>query len=166
MRKVLGLVGATLLFAGPALAADLGRPPPVYKAPALVPVFSWTGWYIGGNIGYGWGESTSPGITDNIGFAAAGLNIFPGLKPKGFIGGGQIGYDWQLNPNWVLGVVADFQGADIKASGANTLTGGVGLALRNRYPRSWTFSAQAAYGSDGRPATGFSTAPAALRMGT
>ncbi len=55
MRKVLGLVGATLLFAGPALAADLGTRPPPYKAPALMLVFSWTGWYIGGNIGYGWG---------------------------------------------------------------------------------------------------------------
>src|SRR5258708_31275742 len=80
MRKVLGLVGATLLFAGPALAADLGTRPPPYKAPGLVPVFSWTGWYIGGNAGYGWGESTNPAITDNFGFAANGINIFPSLK--------------------------------------------------------------------------------------
>jgi outer membrane immunogenic protein len=117
MRKVLGLVGATLLFAGPALAADLGRPP-VYKAPALVPVFSWTGWYIGGNIGYGWGENTDPLITTNI-FSPA-FNFYPSLSPKGVIGGGQIGYDWQVNPTWVVGVVADFQGADIKDSGAST----------------------------------------------
>jgi outer membrane immunogenic protein len=117
MRKVLGLVGATLLFAGPALAADLGtKPPPVYKAPALTPVFSWTGWYIGGNIGYGWGSSTSPGISSpDFNF---GPGSFPSLSPKGFIGGGQIGYDWQVN-SWVLGLVADFQGADIKASGSN-----------------------------------------------
>jgi outer membrane immunogenic protein len=122
MRKVLGLVGATLLFAGPALAADLNRPKPVYKAPPLVPVFSWTGWYIGGNAGYGWGENTDPGISTNIGLIPAvdalGLG-FPSLKPKGFIGGGQIGYDWQIN-NWVLGLVADFQGADINASGTNS----------------------------------------------
>jgi outer membrane immunogenic protein len=115
MKKVLGLVGATLLFAGPALAADLNRPKPVYKAPPLVPVFSWAGWYIGGNAGYGWGESTSH--TSNL----DGADILPNLKPKGFIGGGQIGYDWQIN-NWVLGLVADFQGADIKASGANTIS--------------------------------------------
>jgi outer membrane immunogenic protein len=123
MRKVLGLVGATLLLAGPALAADLSRPPPVYKAPPLAPVFSWTGWYIGANAGYGWGSGTSPVLTpdpgDVLGFgalAAAGGNVFPSLSPKGFIGGGQIGYDWQVN-TWVLGLVADFQGADIKASG-------------------------------------------------
>src|SRR2546422_2172195 len=53
MRKVLGLVGATLLFAGPALAADLGRPPPLKAAP-LLPVFSWTGLYLGVHGGYGW----------------------------------------------------------------------------------------------------------------
>ncbi len=127
MRKVLGLVGATLLFAGPALAADLGKPP-VYKAPpALMPVFSWTGWYIGGNIGYGWGENTNPSISSNfIDPTDPTENFFPGLKPAGVIGGGQIGYNWQVNPNWVVGLEADFQGADIKDSAANTLSGFVG----------------------------------------
>jgi outer membrane immunogenic protein len=119
MRKVLGLVGATLLFAGPAFAADLGKPKPVYKAPPLAPVFSWTGWYIGGNAGYGWGESTDPSITSNQFDPTKPANFFQSLSPKGFIGGGQIGYDWQIN-NWVLGLVADFQGADIKASAADT----------------------------------------------
>jgi outer membrane immunogenic protein len=123
MKKVLGLVGATLLFAGPALAADLGTRPPAYKASALMPVFSWTGWYIGGNIGYGWGESTSPDVTSNLFTFAPGT--FPSLSPKGFIGGGQIGYNWQINPSWVIGLEADFQGADIKASGSNLVTNGL-----------------------------------------
>jgi outer membrane immunogenic protein len=119
MRKSLGLVGAALLFAGPALAADLGTPP-VYKAP---PLFSWTGWYIGGNVGYGWGANTSPALSSNfLNATDPTQNFFPGLKPKGVIGGGQIGYDWQFNPNLVLGLVADFQGADIKDSAANTLS--------------------------------------------
>ena len=46
---------------------------------------------------------------------------FLDLKPKGFIGGGQIGYDWQVS-FWVFGVVADFQGADITASRSATVT--------------------------------------------
>jgi len=113
MRKVLGLVGGVLLLAGPALAADLSRPPPVYKAPPpVVPVFNWTGWYIGANAGYGWGSSTNPSIPGDDG-------LFPSLSPKGFIGGGQLGYNWQVNPNWLLGLETDFQGADIKASGSN-----------------------------------------------
>jgi outer membrane immunogenic protein len=53
MRKFLGVIGVASLIAGPALAADLGTKP-IYKAPVLAPVFSWTGWYIGGNAGYGW----------------------------------------------------------------------------------------------------------------
>ena len=113
MKKFLGVIGVASLIAGPAFAADLGARP-IYKAPALAPVFSWTGWYIGGNAGYGWGASTDTTVFTNYGFNEVG-GPFPSLKPKGFIGGGQIGYDWQVT-NWVFGLVADFQGADIKDS--------------------------------------------------
>ncbi len=119
MRKVLGLVGATLLFAGPALAADVGTP--TYKAPPLAPAFSWTGWYIGANAGFGLGQSTDPNVSGDMSMNA---RRFPNLLPKGFIGGGQIGYDWQVSPNWVFGLVADFQGADISASGLSDFQAG------------------------------------------
>jgi outer membrane immunogenic protein len=92
MKKVLGLVGATLLFAGPALAADLKAP--AYKAPPpLAPVFSWTGFYIGGHGGYGWSDSQ-------------------GLDLKGGFGGGQVGYNYQMN-NFVWGIEGDVAWADI-----------------------------------------------------
>src|SRR5258705_5035046 len=62
MRKVVGLVGATLLFAGPALAADLGKP--AYKAPAPAYIASpWDGLYVGGNLGYGETSFEFPGIS-------------------------------------------------------------------------------------------------------
>ena len=88
-----------------------------------VAVYNWTGFYIGGNIGYGWGQNTNPSISfvdpaPPVGFDlyfAAGGNVFPNLKPAGMIGGGQIGYNWQMN-QFVLGAVADFQAADIHAS--------------------------------------------------
>jgi outer membrane immunogenic protein len=92
MNKVLGLVGATLLFAGPALGADLGGKAPL-KAPPLAPVFSWTGFYIGGHGGYGW--------TTN-----------DGLDMKGGFGGGQVGYNYQMN-NFVWGIEGDVAAADI-----------------------------------------------------
>jgi len=94
--------GALALGAAvPAQAADLPRP--VYKAPpAYIPAyFSWTGFYIGLNAGYGWAR-----LTDTAGAS---------VDPKGFIGGGQIGYNWQVN-NFVFGLEADFQGSSQKVS--------------------------------------------------
>jgi len=131
-RHISILLGEAFSFAasGLAFAADIAvkAPPP---PPAEVPL--WTGFYIGGNAGYGWGVNTSNTLfnTDptDLGLTAL-LNAtgpaFLDLKPKGFIGGGQIGYDWQVS-FWVFGVVADFQVADITASRSATVTspGGV-----------------------------------------
>jgi len=101
------------------------RPP----APVMAAVYNWTGFYIGGNIGYGWGQNTNPFISfvdpaPAVGFApyfALGGNGFPNLKPAGVIGGGQIGYNWQMN-QFVLGAVADFQAADIESSATVAVT--------------------------------------------
>src|SRR5258705_3374165 len=81
MRKSLLLgVCASALVAGSALAADLparARPAPV----APIPVFSWTGFYIGANIGGAWSNST---LTDNVTGASFSTNN------SGFIGGWQV----------------------------------------------------------------------------
>jgi outer membrane immunogenic protein len=128
MRKVSAFAGVALLLAGSAFAADLPIKAPVYKAPPPAPVFSWTGWYIGGNAGYGWGANTSntiantdPSNTGLTQYLAASGPAFPNLKPQGFIGGAQVGYDWQVS-NYVFGVVTDFQGTDITASGSGTVS--------------------------------------------
>jgi outer membrane immunogenic protein len=129
MRKILGLAGATLLFAGSASAADL------LKAPAmpLGPVASWTGWYIGATAGYGW---TNQGIDNHVTSAfcnvaltgcraidhpnaaealVAAIPPHLSTNPKGFIGGGEIGYNQQVG-QFVWGVEADVSGASIKGS--------------------------------------------------
>jgi outer membrane immunogenic protein len=67
--------------------------------------FSWTGFYIGVNAGYGWSDSS-----DKFALTATG---FHGLEPEGGFGGGQIGYNWQ-SANLVLGVEADIQGSGIE----------------------------------------------------
>jgi len=95
MRKVLGLVGATLLLGGPAFAADLGNP--VYKAPALMPVFSWTGLYIGGHVG---------GAEFNKDWFFPDVGTSTSHTATSFLGGGQIGYNYQLG-SWVFGIQGD-----------------------------------------------------------
>ena len=107
-----GISLAALLAAAPALAADIARQP-VYKAPPpVVPiVYNWTGFYAGINAGYGFGGSgnvlTAGQTPANTGEIAAGLR--PGtvsLDNSGFIGGGQIGYNWQFG-SIVAGIEAD-----------------------------------------------------------
>ena len=89
----------------PALAADLSRPATVTKAPVAMPApaFSWTGFYIGANAGYGWGSGT--GLADAY-----------GLSPKGWFGGGQLGVNYQFQNNVVAGLEADVDGGDISDS--------------------------------------------------
>jgi outer membrane immunogenic protein len=131
MKKfVFALLAGTALVSAPALAADLGRP--VYKAPVAVaaPYMTWNGFYIGGNVGYGWGESRASDAVGSLGR----------FDTDGFAGGGQIGYNWQFSPNWVFGIEADIQGADIKGGNVNyatstdmygTVRGRLGYAFNN-----------------------------------
>ncbi|WP_024510078.1 outer membrane protein [Bradyrhizobium sp. ARR65] len=102
MKKVflatvaLAAVGA----AAPALAADLGARAPYYqKAPAYVPapIYNWTGFYIGGHIGGAFSSDNN----------FSGLST--GNNSNGrFLGGVQVGYDWQLNPAFVIGLQGQY----------------------------------------------------------
>ena len=105
-------------FAHGASAADMPIKAPAYQAP--VAGYNWSGFYVGGNFGYGWGANSDPGVSviDATGlglgaFAAAGGFPITAVNPNGIIGGGQAGYNWQTNA-FVFGLVADFQGADMK----------------------------------------------------
>ena len=117
IRLPIGAALCTLALNQVAAAADL----PV-KAPAAPPVYSWTGFYAGLNAGYGWsdppvsivGLGGPPGPT---GWDPYYPDPFRGrnFSRSGFIGGGQLGYNYQLN-RIVFGVEGDFQGSDIKGS--------------------------------------------------
>lgn len=79
------------------------------KAASIAAPYNWTGFYIGGVGGYGWGT----GQECQIGFGC--LAPFPQMDPKGWSGGGTLGYNWQI-ANWVLGIEGDASWANIKAS--------------------------------------------------
>lgn len=115
-RALLG-ASALVLLAGTASAADLATRYPVKAAPVPVQVFSWTGFYIGGNVGWGWADNTY----DYTPFASPTYSYNPGTS-NGFTGGLQLGYNYQFVNNVVLGVEADFNWADINTSGV--LVGG------------------------------------------
>ena len=115
--RLLGLLAATALTTAglsAASAADL----PVRAAPpviAVAPIFTWTGFYVGGNLGAGWRDSnndpvilTGPGIPGGL---EGGTLIFGNNNDATFTGGGQIGYNYQIG-SWVIGAEADIQGID------------------------------------------------------
>ena len=105
--SALALVGS----AGMALAADLPnyQPPPASQVYNPAPAYDWTGPYVGLTGGYGWGTSS------------------------GWIGGAYAGYNFQVNPNWVVGLEGDIV-ATGKSSNSwdSTLRGRLGYAY-DRY---------------------------------
>jgi outer membrane immunogenic protein len=135
----IGAALAALGFGNVAVAADIAVQVPAYKAPPPVSVYSWTGFYIGGNAGYGWGESSTVALSPDNG---AGQELLGRLTPStpasfrssGFVGGGQLGYNWQLNRSWVAGVEADFNYANVKGSSSLTSTFQLGIGGTHTAP--------------------------------
>jgi outer membrane immunogenic protein len=106
-RLLFGTAVIAALLGPPALAADL-----VYKAPPpCCAVYDWTGFYLGGNVGYSWGTASWVYSDPSFSGTNSGSEAL-----DGFIGGGQIGYNWQANSTWVLGLEADIQGSGEKGS--------------------------------------------------
>jgi outer membrane immunogenic protein len=98
------------------LAADLPRP--AYKAPPFLspaPAFSWTGFYIGPHVGYGWSRFGADGAGD--------------VSARGILGGAQAGYNYQIG-QFVLGIEGEYSWADVKHE--DPLFGGT-LTLKNDY---------------------------------
>ena len=107
MKKVL-VVAALIGTAASAQAADLARKAPILKAPPMV-VYNWTGFYIGVNGGVSVARDRTSTLTS---LPSAEQTV---VSPFGAIGGGQIGYNWQVNNDWLIGVESDIQ-----ASGETT----------------------------------------------
>jgi outer membrane immunogenic protein len=124
MKKIFAAsfaAAAFALFSAPALGAD--RPVPYKAAPmaAAAPVFNWTGFYIGGQGGYAWGDSVQCfQCGEPTGGATDPYHI------RGGFGGATAGYNWQFNPNWIVGIETDFSFSGIKGIGHDSPTYGCG----------------------------------------
>jgi len=109
MKKLLLTgVAVSALFSGSAIAADL-RVAPAYRA-APAAFFSWTGCYIGGNVGYG-RSSYNQQIQFDDTDTAPEQTFTDSLSPKGVVGGLQGGCNYQMG-NIVYGVEGDYSWAN------------------------------------------------------
>jgi outer membrane immunogenic protein len=106
------LASALCILPFAASAADLPVKAPIYKAPVAA-IYNWTGFYVGGNVGYGWGQGDVTYSDPTFGLLPASIS---GSNINGAIGGLQAGYNWQFDNRWVAGFEADFQWSGQKAS--------------------------------------------------
>jgi outer membrane immunogenic protein len=161
MKKIILATVLAGLGSTAALAADMGARTPYTKAPAMMAIVSnWSGFYIGGNVGYGWGNNNtdfnflpSPAL---FGESNDGL----GTHSKGVIGGAQFGYNWQFGAT-VLGLETDIQGSGISGASAKLPTALLvipGASMASSQTLSWFGTA--------RVRLGFEIAPALLLYGT
>jgi len=128
MRNVSAVAIAAIFGLGAwqaASAADLPRRAPAPVTAVYAPVSTWTGCYIGGNAGAGWGSgdiSTSAGTVSGSSDSAR------------FVGGGQIGCDWQTGA-WVFGIRNMLDWADAERSG--TIGSGAFAGYSARLENDW-----------------------------
>jgi outer membrane immunogenic protein len=139
---LLGLTAASAL-AFSANAADLGPASGGYKdyAPAAV----WSGFYFGGNLGYGQGASSDQLACDAACSGNTGAGTFGGVSPAGWLGGVQAGYNWQgYGSPFILGIETDIQASTILGQGADTS----GAAYKSRLQALGTVRGRAGYAMD------------------
>jgi len=115
MKKLLfaGAMLASFAAIQSASAADLAL-----KAPPPPPIVDqWTGWYVGLNLGGSFGRSSTTYTGTGVGF----VPFTTSQHLDGVLGGGQVGYNWQFNRNWLIGLEADIQGTSERGT-ANLAT--------------------------------------------
>jgi outer membrane immunogenic protein len=124
LRRILLATAGAVAFTGSAFAADLPSraPPPVYIPPT--PIFTWTGIYVGGQVGYAWGtQKANLSLPD-------GSTLYNSYNAEGVIGGGHVGYNYQVN-QWVVGIEGSVDGTSLSKtfvpSGDGVFVNGVGF---------------------------------------
>src|ERR1700712_4995702 len=111
-RYFIGVAAVALaVSATTAQGADLA-PRSYTKAPvAVAPIYSWTGCYVGGNVGGGWDRQSytnvNPQRLPNFDLGSE--------RNSGVVGGGQVGCDYQVG-SWVVGAQGMFEAANLRGT--------------------------------------------------
>jgi outer membrane immunogenic protein len=137
-RHILALLLSSALVPAAAQAADMPvKAPPVAPLP---PPITWTGFYIGANIGGAWSNNDASFTTFDLTPLASGSGS---NNTAGVVGGGQLGYNWQIN-NWLIGFEGDFNGSSQKRS--NTFTDVLGGVFDTEAQVQWFATARGRLG--------------------
>jgi outer membrane immunogenic protein len=119
LRHIFLSATALAALGSASLAANLGGPPPA-------PVFTWTGFYLGVNGGYGWNGSSvnytpndSNALKSTCGIWGQGCIPPASFNVGGGVAGGQVGYNYQFNSNWLVGVEADYDWSGARGTGTS-----------------------------------------------
>jgi outer membrane immunogenic protein len=116
VKKVaIGIIAVAAMIAAPVFAAEI----PVKAPPPTAPVWSWNGFYVGGDLGTGTWTETVESVAFPAGFGAGGafncgtpcfdnLPTAQDFASKPDFGGFHAGFNWQAAPTWLLGVEGDF----------------------------------------------------------
>jgi outer membrane immunogenic protein len=121
-----GAVLLASLVAAPAFAADLPvKARPYQQQPIFAP--SWTGFYIGGQVGYAHGDWGNSPLFGDVGAFIPGVPV-GNASGDGITGGLHVGYNYQV-ASWVFGVEADFNWPSINNNSATVLNPGAPFAL-------------------------------------
>jgi outer membrane immunogenic protein len=131
LKRIFLATIASALTSTAVFSADL----PVKAPLASMTPPSWTGFYIGGELGYAWSnrpDNWMPNDPVSSFFSAAASPLlvpFAGQQPlaspynvkrSGLVGGLEAGYNWQVDPRWVAGIEADFNGANFRGWGSSS----------------------------------------------
>jgi outer membrane immunogenic protein len=117
MKKfLLGSVALAAMIAGPAKAADM----PLKAPPPIVPIYTWTGCYVGVHVGGKVSEADVHYGTHLVP-AFSGRQATDPIHMSGALGGGQIGCNYQFAGGWVIGVEADGSWVQSDGQGVETL---------------------------------------------
>jgi outer membrane immunogenic protein len=140
------------LVSAPALAADLGSVNDTYEEPPP-PLVSWTGFYISAGLGGSYmftdldgGVGAYDGV-DELAFVGAAGNA----GAANFFGTVGLGYDFQMSPKWLIGVLADYDFAasqDASVTGGGSVLNGLGAAavtLSSEMGDTWSVGARLGY---------------------
>jgi outer membrane immunogenic protein len=122
MRGLLLATTAIVALGGQAFASDLLPAPMPVKVPVYQPAELFAGWYVGINAGYGWGQD-KVNLSGADAPSQAAVNFLSGIgvptsfspAPSGFIGGGQVGYNFQYQ-GFVAGLETDLDWANLQGS--------------------------------------------------